>query len=176
MTEKRKVGRPTKYTPEIGAEICSRISAGESLNKIIKSKNGELDFQTVYRWLFANKDFSEQYARARADQADTMADEIHAISDERPRMIVDDKGVERVDNAYVNWQRLRVDSRKWIAAKLKPKKYGEKVATELTGKDGGPLQVEQATVDATAIEPEQRDALRDILLNACRPNGSEQVH
>jgi len=172
MTEKRKVGRPTKYTPELAAEICSRISAGESLNKIIESQGGIVTFQTVYYWLATNKEFSELYARARRDQADTMADEIQSISDEEPRMIVDDKGIARVDNAYVQWQRLRVDSRKWIAAKLQPKKYGEKTQTELTGKDGGPLQGEQATIDATTIDPTQRDTLRDILLAARQTNDS----
>jgi len=42
--------------------------------------------------------------------------------------------------------RLRVDSRKWLASKLAPKKYGEKVSAELSGPDGGPIQ-ETLTVE-----------------------------
>jgi hypothetical protein len=41
----------------------------------------------------------------------------------------------------IEHRRLQVDARKWIAAKLKPKKYGDKQQTEVTGADGGPLQI-----------------------------------
>jgi len=36
--------------------------------------------------------------------------------------------------------RLRIDARKWLASKLAPKKYGDKVAAELSGPDGGPIR------------------------------------
>ena len=75
-----------------------------------------------------HKEFADIYARAREDQADTLADEIHAIADELPQQIVDEKGkTSRYDSAYVQWQKNRVDARKWVAAKLKPKKYSDRV-------------------------------------------------
>ena len=80
----------------------------------------------VYEWLLRFPDFVDQYARARDEQADTLADEITAISDELPTQIVDDKGKVRYDSAYVQWQKNRIDARKWVAMKLKPKKYGDK--------------------------------------------------
>jgi nitrogen fixation-related uncharacterized protein len=81
---------------------------------------------TVYLWLLQNKQFSDNYAKAREEQADTLADEIQAIADEEPREVVDDKGIARVDSGWVTWQKNRVDARKWVASKLKPKKYGER--------------------------------------------------
>ena len=82
----------------------------------------------VYEWLLRHKEFAELYARAREDQADTLADEIHAIADELPQQIVDEKGkTSRYDSAYVQWQKNRVDARKWIASKLKPKKYSDRL-------------------------------------------------
>ena len=69
-------------------------------------------------------EFAEQYARAREVQAETLADEIVSIADE-------DGDPQR--------QRLRVDARKWVASKLKPKRYGDKVTNEHTGADGGPV-------------------------------------
>ena len=113
-----KGGRPTLYSLEIALEICDRIADGESLVKIC----------SVYEWLLRYKEFADIYARAREDQADTLADEIHAISDELPQQIVDDKGKTRYDSAYVQWQKNRVDARKWVAAKLKPKKYSDRIA------------------------------------------------
>lgn len=95
---------------------------------------------TVYRWLQEKEDFRELYARAREDQADTLADEIIEIADEDPQLIFDSQfhgkdevEVVRVDSAAVNHQRLRVDARKWIAAKLRPKKYGDRTEVEHTG-------------------------------------------
>jgi hypothetical protein len=99
------------------------------------------DIKTVYLWMAQNPEFLHQYTKAKEDQADTMQEEILDISDATPAMVVDDKGVARTDAAYVNWMRLRVDSRKWIAAKLKPKKYGDR--TTLAGDAENPLKVDQ---------------------------------
>jgi hypothetical protein len=43
---------------------------------------------TIYRWIGRYPSFSDQYARAREEQADTLADEIQALSDEPPRMML----------------------------------------------------------------------------------------
>ena len=123
-----KGGRPTLYSLEIALEICDRIADGESLVKICS--DAKMPKKTaVYEWLLRHKEFAEIYARAREDQADTLADEIHAIADELPQQVVDEKGnATRYDSAYVQWQKNRVDARKWVAAKLKPKKYSDRIA------------------------------------------------
>lgn len=69
---------------------------------------------TIFKWLASNEEFAEQYARAKEAQADAMADEIVDIAD-------GDNGADPQRD------RLRVDARKWVAAKLKPKKYGDKL-------------------------------------------------
>lgn len=85
---------------------------------------------TVYRWLQGDEKFRDMYARARDDQADTLADEIVSISDEQAE-VIDENG--KVFDPDVQRDRLRVDARKWVAAKLRPKKYGEKTEVEHTG-------------------------------------------
>lgn len=93
------------------------------------------------RWLADSESFQQQYARAREEQADTLADEIVSISDEREgRAIVAGEEVAVVfDSTAVARNRLRVDARKWVASKLKPKKYGDKLA--LGGDEDNPLVV-----------------------------------
>lgn len=140
-----KGGRPTLYSLAIALQICERIADGESLVKICG--DAKMPKKTaVYEWLLRHKEFSEIYARAREDQADTLADEIHAISDELPQQIVDDKGKTRYDSAYVQWQKNRVDARKWVAAKLKPKKYSDRIA-HVGDKDADPMQVDVNVFD-----------------------------
>jgi hypothetical protein len=123
---KKPVGRPSIATPALKAKILERISAGESLNAILKTK-GYPHYCTVLDWVQKDKEFSDKYARAREDQADTLADELMSIVDEQPP--TDEHG--KSDSAWVAWQRNRIDARKWVASKLKPKKYGERQHIDL---------------------------------------------
>lgn len=106
---------------------------------------------TVYEWLLRRPEFAENYTRAREEQADTLADEIIAIADESPETVeVRDKEGNvldvKIDSGYVNYQRQRIEARKWTAMKLKPKKYGDRVAVE--GVEGGAaIKTEDATAD-----------------------------
>lgn len=109
-------GRPTTYTPELADEICTRLAEGESLRAICRD-NHTPSVGTVLRWVGENKEFQDHYARAREVQAETLADEIVSIAD-------DSEEDSKVKTAR---DRLRVDSRKWVASKLLPKKYGDKL-------------------------------------------------
>ncbi len=139
-TTPKKVGRPSSYTKDKAAEICARLVEGESLKSICRDPLMP-DIKTVYLWMGQHEEFLHQYTKAKEDQADTMQEEILDIADTEPLQVVDDKGVARIDSGHVNWMRLRIDSRKWIAAKLKPKKYGDKQI--IAGDKDNPLEVKQ---------------------------------
>jgi hypothetical protein len=96
---------------------------------------------TIFKWLTENEDFAEQYARAREAQADTLADEILDIADDGSN---DYMGEDKAyDGDAVQRSKLRVDARKWVAAKLKPKKYGDKLDLTSGGeKIGLPAEIE----------------------------------
>ncbi|HDL7100129.1 TPA: hypothetical protein PXM79_002920 [Yersinia enterocolitica] len=73
----------------------------------------------------------QQYARARAIQAELLAEEIITIADDSSGdVIVDDDGKEQTNHERVARSRLRVDARKWYASKLAPKRYGDRVQHE----------------------------------------------
>ena len=136
---KTPVGAPTKYNNHMASIICIRIAEGESLREIVKTA-GMPDRTVVYDWLLRHPDFANQYTRAREEQADTLADEIIAIADESPETVeVRDKEGNvldiKIDSGYVSYQKQRIEARKWTAMKLKPKKYGDRVALE--GVEGG---------------------------------------
>lgn len=83
---------------------------------------------TVYKWMLDHPEFAAAYARAREDQADTFADEIVAISDDsRNDTQVDDDGVTIVNHDVIARAKLRVDARKWAAARQRPNSWGDKV-------------------------------------------------
>lgn len=136
------MGRPSDFTQELVDLICERIAEGESLRKICADEDMP-NKATVFRWLAADETFSDQYARAREAQADVLADEIVNIADDGSNdTYTDDEGKVRTDQDVIARSRLRVDARKWVASKLKPKVYGDKVQQEVSGKDGGALVVE----------------------------------
>jgi hypothetical protein len=92
------------------------------------------------RWIEAHPDFRNQYARAREAQADRMAEEILEIADDgRNDTYTDEDGNERTNQEIVARSRLRVDARKWLAAKMAPKKYGDKI--EHVGNPDEPLNM-----------------------------------
>ena len=102
-----------KRSTLLARQICLSIAQGNSLISTCKTLKISKPF--VLDWLRSDPDFASHYARAREDQADLYADEVVGISD-----------AATPQDAHV--ARLKVDARKWVAAKLLPKKYGDRPA------------------------------------------------
>lgn len=133
------MARPTDFKQDTCDLICERIVEGESLRSICTADDMPA-IRTVFNWLGKHDAFVQQYTRAREAQADTLADEIVDIADDGSRdYVTDEKGHESVDYDHIARSKLRVEARKWIASKLKPKKYGDK--TMLTDGDGAPISL-----------------------------------
>lgn len=161
-----KTGRPSKFTQEIAEAICGRIACGESLRKVCE-RTGMPSLATVMRWLAdpARAQFREQYVCAREAQADKLVEDLLEIADEECTMVKadkhgssDDDGCGRTEVVFdavaVARNKLRVDARKWIAARMAPKKYGDRITQEHTGRDGGPIET-VTRVTRTIIDPKK---------------------
>ena len=163
--EPKPMGRPSTYSDDVAATICQRLACGESLRAICLGDDMP-DRTTVYDWLFRMPEFAIQYTRAREEQAETMADDIVAIADERYNDYdIDNDGNVRVNNEAIQRSKLRVEARKWVAAKLKPKKYGDKITQEVVGANGGAVQVEHG-LDPTKLSS---SALSELLAARVSP-------
>jgi hypothetical protein len=122
------------------------IDISEKGMSVISALKNRMSTQTFYT-LIEDETKSKRYARATEMRADVMADEILLISDNIGSDIITlPDGREVVDHAVVQRDRLRVDSRKWLLAKLQPKKYGEKV--DITSGDKPLKQVMNITVSS----------------------------
>lgn len=142
-------GRPSRYTEDIADRICEEISGGRSLLAIC-GEAGMPKPATVFRWL-ANERYStfrDMYARAREAQADALFDEILEIADTPligERVKSDDGRTEVTREDMLGHRKLQVDTRKWVAAKLAPRKYGDRL--ELDHRGQLPPLVETMTQD-----------------------------
>lgn len=133
------MGRPTSYSEEIALLICERLADGESL-KAMCAEEDMPSRSTVFKWLAnpAHKQFVDMYTRAREEQADALFDEIIAISDDGTNDWMEKKGSEGDVIGYIEngealrRSALRIDARKWAAAKLLPRKYSEKFQVDNT--------------------------------------------
>lgn len=134
----------TEFRQEIADKLLERLAEGESLRAICRDDDMPAR-STVFKWLAdpAHSAFVDQYARAREAQAEALFEDILEIADDKSGdvKIVGRDGEERevCDTEFVARARLRVDARKWMAGKLAPKKYGEKITQEHTGADGAAL-------------------------------------
>lgn len=148
-------GRPSDYTPQLAIAICARISDGESVRSVCRDA-AMPDKASVFRWLRQHPEFCDQYAKAKTESAEAHADDLIDIADEgsndwmarndpqNPGWIANGEAIAR--------SRLRVDTRKWIASKLLPKKYGEKIEHEHSGK----VSLEQLIIGSTGpADPEK---------------------
>ncbi len=129
---KKPIGRPSDYTQEKADRICEKLSQGISLRTICLDENMPA-LATIFNWMRTQKGFVEQYARAKEESADALYEETQDIADESlsGANSADPKSAGAVVQAY----RLRVDTRKWMMSKMKPKKYGDKLDMTTNGKD-----------------------------------------
>ena len=139
------------YTPELAHEICSRLTQGETLREICKSDDmpGE---STVRLWALddvkgvGGEGFAAHYARARLIGYQSLFDQILEIADtpmEGTKTVVKSTGTETTTGDMIEHRRLQIDARKWMLSKALPKLYGDKLTTEVSGPDGGPIKTEE---------------------------------
>jgi len=134
-------GRPTDYTPELADRVCELLVEGKSM-RYISRMDGMPASATLFRWLREKEAFREQYAQAKVESAEAMAEDIIDIADDgtndyMERMDEEGNAVGyKFNGEHVQRSKLRVDTRKWLMSKMMPKKYGDKQQVDHTSTDG----------------------------------------
>lgn len=137
------------YSPEEIKESFDRIinfiEEGNSLRAALQLHDTPAS-ELFYKWLEEDEEKSKRYARACEVRADKIVDDIIEISDNSNGDYagVSEDGKLIVDGSAIQRDRLRVDARKWLASKLAPKKYGNKVDVTSGGEK---LQQQVISVD-----------------------------
>ncbi|MDP1573604.1 MAG: hypothetical protein Q8L78_01530 [Coxiellaceae bacterium] len=125
-TTENKTGRPSIYSAELAREICDKIASNSKGIKRLCAENPHWpNKDTIFSWLKNNSDFSDQYARAKRCQVEALVDDILEIADDASQdNTLNNQGDAVCNNEHIARSRLRIDTRKWMAAKLVPKVYG----------------------------------------------------
>lgn len=115
------------YSREWAEEICEAIAESHDGLKVLCRKNPNWPrVSAIYDWLTLHSEFADMYARAKDKQAEGLVDEIMDIAnDSDSDVYVDNEGQPHFNSVAIQRSRLKIDSIKWIACKLKPRKYGD---------------------------------------------------
>lgn len=159
-------GRPTSYSPELADKICEEIVLGFSLRTICKKESMPC-VSTIFNWLRTNESFLEQYEKAKESQADSLAEEILDIADDgtndwMERQNKDGSTYIALNVEHVQRSRLRVDARKWIASKLKPKKYGDSAMVKIGGDGGDAIKIDNKDVTQQILKMIPTEKLKEL--------------
>lgn len=147
MSEKtaKKIGRPTKYTPEIAKQMCEMLADGVPLREICRQE-GFPNWRTVYDWMAkddslgsAGTGLSAHIARAREVGQDAMAERAYLDMYQEPERILTEGG-GKIDPGYVQLVKARAEITLKLLAKWNPKRYGDRV--QLAGDADNPLRTE----------------------------------
>lgn len=154
---------PTKADPQvIWAQILPMIASGASLPSALQ----QLPEPRPSLWwakmaVRDAPDLAERYRAAMELRADALADEIAAIADEPipPTLRGSDAA------AWVQQQRLRVDAKKWLACKLFPRRWGDRMELSVDVAQRisitAALESAQRRVDAIEVETQPVALLAD---------------
>ena len=138
-TKTHKTKAPTKTGSPDRRKIANLVFAGmrSGMSAFKACQVAGVNQSTFSRWLDEDAKLAEEYARAREDLIERMANEVLELSDVDVGLQPDGKR----DWAAVQKHKLQVDTRKWLLSKLAPKKFGDKL--ELTGDPDRPLAIQK---------------------------------
>lgn len=136
--------RPKQFTQEMADEVCRRLAECGSLRRVCMDTSMPTE-RTVRQWYTENAEFAAEYTRAKEAGIDALVDETLDIADdgENDWMASTKPGNPgyELNGEHVQRSKIRIETRRWLAERMAPKKYGLRTATEISGPGGGPVGV-----------------------------------
>jgi hypothetical protein len=152
---KRAVGRPPTYRPEMCQQVIDVMAQGYSLMGAAAQMN--ISVPSIYRWMDEHPEFQEAVTDGHARSAAYWEQRLRGVSEGEP------------GNATAILFGLRNRSKSPLGW------HHDTQRVEHTGADGGPIKVDErkVVIDVTALDGEQREQLRALLLATQAPRQIE---
>lgn len=143
---RKKQIKPIVFDAQLIDAICERIANAETLENIAKT-DGYPSRATMFRELKRNPEFAKAYAAAKQDAADAIVCDIQEMLEEKPMVTFEGK----VDSGWVQHLNVKIQSKKWLAAVLKPHVYGPKVDVNHGGQADNQLTLLVKGISGTSL-------------------------
>jgi hypothetical protein len=138
------------YGEDLAIEFCEHLAELGSISKVCELP-GMPSRSTAYAWIGGRPGFKAMVDAARDQHADLVWDEMKTLMEQE--IPIDTQG--RMDNAAVRDKEVRLNAMRWRMGKLS-KRYADR--TEITGKDGAPLLVNDEMTEERMFEGVRRFA------------------
>lgn len=138
--------RPQFTGDAVWQPILEAIASGSSLTSALKENPGSPSYACAKRYLRDDPALGAAYRQAVLDRADRLAEELLELCDAEMPESLDGPG----RHAWVAQLRVKIDTRKWVAARLHPKAWGERIQVEVEQEISITAALEQA--NARVIE------------------------
>lgn len=126
-------GRPTIYTKELAERICELVATHTiGIKALCKMYEDIPDQQTIKNWRHTNSEFFALYDKAKQFQAQLLVEECEELIPLELKTYLDDSGQERYDPVSATLLKEKIAHRRWMAARLAPKVYGDRQTIEQT--------------------------------------------
>lgn len=123
-------------------DVINDITSGMSVRKSLLNR---FTVRRFYAILDGDSAKVERYARACDIRAEVIFDEMFDIADDSSNdymtKLINSEEVEVLNSENIQRSRLRIDTRKWALAKMKPKKYGDKIDVTSGGEKIEPVAI-----------------------------------
>lgn len=163
QTAPKKTGRPSKYTPELAAEIARRLSEGEPLRQICRDEHMP-HWTNMYEWMAQDPELSVRIARAREAGYDKMAEECLELADTPKwgtKQVESEDGITVTREDMLGHRKLQIETRLKLLAKWNPKKYGERLTHAGDADNPVAVQADVSIFDAMLKNLEAKRQLGD---------------
>lgn len=152
-----------EWEPVIQEILGAIATTPKSLESICKDVESAPHARTFWKWMENDPELGQRYARAKESQLEVLADQLVDLADTdrvcEKVTIKADGSREVVILDQVERTKVQIDTRKWLLAKLNPKKYGDKQLH--TGADGeGPVVLKTILVQSDAKSEQSRPAMK----------------
>lgn len=157
--------------------ICQMTASGWSVNQIAKELG--CTEGAIRIWRAEDPIFRDKFNLAKQAQMDMFADELLEIADDGSNDWMERDGFTVVNAEHIARSRLRVDTRKWLMAKMAPKRFGDRVEHDHTGLVDVVYSVEdrrqraRAIIDAAFEDVTQHGQIEDARSEAPAPADGE---
>ena len=146
--------RTREYHAAIRRQLCAMVADGMTRSSACKALG--INTSQVTTWIKKNEEFAAEWRQARDAQITILADELLEIADAPMKDVVD-----------VARAKLRIDTRKWLLARWKPREYGDRAQVDLT-------QV-QGVVLLPSLDPKDGKQVNQVgLKQLANPDGQKQ--
>ena len=124
-----------KYDAELAAKVLDLLAQSGSLRRVCRELG--VSRNSIIPWVVDNTEgFGDAYARAKEHGIDTLVEETLDIADDGSNDYMETEHGPALNSESIQRSKVRVETRRWLAERLAPRRYGLRQGLDVTSSDG----------------------------------------